>query len=475
MTLNISLKNFYHTVCFALLYFSIFSHPISIIELIKNPVSISAIPYIVFTFQFLLFLKEYSINSTNFNLKRNYKLFLIITLFFFQLLGLLNAYLNNKLIFNYTKLESVYYLISASAYLLLLFNNRKNYNFLHKANIIQIIILLLVLLTFILYTKKITYGLSPIIIKIELFNFEKIYLANSNGLGRISLILALFFLIISISKRKLNYFIFTLATFFGGITLGYEGKFNTLMLIALVIYIIINSNYKNKIYLFIFFTFLSLSIYSINYNYEKKNLNKDELTKDQQTQALDQQTQALLYFNYNTNRIIKINNTNDELIIKLIRAHPNYDDFQYLIENKLIKEIDNYTTGRLNKFFFFFLYNQNFILGTGPMSDRTISNINGYKVNNDSASAITYTYLTSGILGLILLFYLYGNLIKIFINVKIKKVQLNKTYIKSLILLVFMRSLIENSFAVWGIDFCVLLLSIATFEYYGKEINKNSF
>lgn len=105
------------------------------------------------------------------------------------------------------------------------------------------------------------------------------------------------------------------------------------------------------------------------------------------------------------------------------------------------------------------------------MSDRTIANINGYKVNNNSASAITYTYLTSGIFGLILLLYLYYNLIKIFFYVKIEQVQLNKIYIKSLILLILMRSLIENSFTVWGIDFCVLLLSIVTIEYFSKKKN----
>lgn len=427
--------------------------------------SISAIPYIVFTTQFLLFLKEYSSNSKNLNLKKNYKIFIIITLFFFQLLGLLNAYLNNKLIFNYTNLEAVYYLICSSAYLLLLLNNRENYNFLHKANIIQIIILLLILLTFILNTKQIGYGAVTAEIKIELLNFEKIYIANSNGLGRICLILALFFLIISISKSKLNYFIFTIATFFGGISLAYEGKFNTLMLIALVIYIIVNSNYKNKIYLFIFFIFFSLSIHLINYNY-KKNLISAQLTKDQKTKQL--------YLEHNSNRIFNIQNNNDVSIIDLIRAHPNYNDFQYLIENEFTKKINNYSTGRLNKFFFYFLYNQNFILGTGPMSDRVIANINDYKVNNDSASAITYTYLTSGILGLILLFYFYNNLIKIFFNVKIKKVQYSIIYIKSLILLIFMRSLVENSFTVWGIDFCVLLLSIVSIEYDGKKFNKNS-
>jgi len=108
------------------------------------------------------------------------------------------------------------------------------------------------------------------------------------------------------------------------------------------------------------------------------------------------------------------------------------------------------------------------------MSDRAITNINNYKVNNDSASAITYTYLTSGFLGLILLFYFYYYLIKIFFIAKIEKNQFSKIYIKSLILLIFTRALIENSFTVWGIDFCVLLLSIISIKYYSNKVNQNN-
>jgi len=465
MTLNKSLKNFYHITCFVLLYFTIFSHPKSIIELTKNPVSISSIPYLVFMSQLFFFLKECANNSFKLNLKSNYKLLLIIiALFLSQTIGLFNAYLNNKSIFNYTSLEATYYLTSVSAYILLLFNNKENYHFLHKANIVQIIIFLLILFTFILNAKQISYGAADVKIKLELLNFEKIYTANSNGLGRISVILALFFLIISISKNKLNYYIFIIATFFAGITFAYEGKFNISILVVLVIYIIYNTNYKNKIFLFIFFLFLSLVIYFSNYHYQKKKILAD--TKNQ--------ISKLNNFKYNTTRIINTNVIGDSEILDLIRTHPNYQYFEYFIENKFTNKINNYSTGRLNKFIYFFLYNKNFILGTGPMSDRAITNINNYKVNNDSASAITYTYLTSGFLGLILLFYFYYYLIKIFFIAKIEKNQFSKIYIKSLILLIFTRALIENSFTVWGIDFCVLLLSIISIKYYSNKVNQNN-
>jgi hypothetical protein len=458
----LSTRNFFNITCFILLYFSIFSHPTSIIEIAKNPANFSSIPYIIFITQFFFFLKGWSKNI--FYLKNNNKSLLIFALFISQLIGFLNAYLNNKIIFNQNNVEAIYYLTSASAYILLLFNNRGNYNFLSKANIIQIIILLLILLTFLFNSKNISYGAVQIIIKLELLNFEKLYIANSNGLGRISAILALTFFTIFIYKKKSNFYFFIIATIFGGICFAYEGKFNTIIFIALIIYLIVNSNYKNKIYLFIFFIFSSTLLYLANYNY-KKNL---IISKD-----ADLEIRELKNFEYNTSRILNIQINNDLEIISLIRAHPNYNNFEYIIENKFTKKFNDYLTGRVNKFIFFSMYNQNFLLGTGPMSDRAIANLNDYKTNNDSASAITYTYLTSGILGLIILFYLYYELIKIFFNQK-NKIPLNIIFVKSVILLILMRSLIENSFTVWGIDFSVLVLSIITIEHYCQNINKNN-
>jgi hypothetical protein len=464
MALILSTRNFFNITCFILLYFSIFSHPTSIIEIAKNPVNFSSIPYIIFITQFFFFLREWSSNILY--LKNNNKSLLVFALFISQLIGFLNAYLNNKLIFNQNNVEAIYYLTSASAYILLLFNNRENYNFLSKANIIQIIILLLILLTFLFNSKSISYGAVQIIIKLELLNFEKLYIANSNGLGRISAILALTFFTIFIYKKKSNFYFFIIATIFGGVCFAYEGKFNTIIFVALIIYLIVNSNYnyKNKIYLFIFFIFSSTLLYLANYNY-KKNL---IISKD-----ADLEIRELKNIEYNTSRILNIQINNDLEIISLIRAHPNYNNFEYIIENKFTKKINDYLTGRVNKFIYFSMYNQNFLLGTGPMSDRAIANLNDYKTNNDSASAITYTYLTSGILGLIILFYLYYKLIKIFFNQKIK-IPLNIIFIKSVILLILMRSLIENSFTVWGIDFSVLVLSIITIEHYCQNISKNN-
>jgi hypothetical protein len=201
-----------------------------------------------------------------------------------------------------------------------------------------------------------------------------------------------------------------------------------------------------------------------NYNYKKNLITSEDV-------ALERR--ELKNFEYNTARIINIQINNDLEIISLIRAHHNYNNFKYIIENKFTKKFNDYLTGRVNKFIFFSMYNQNFLLGTGPMSDRAVANLNDYRTNNDSASGITYTYLTSGILGLIILFYLYYNLIKIFLNQKIK-IPLNIIFIKSLILLILIRSLIENSFTVWGIDFSVIALSIITYEHYCQNINKNN-
>ena len=169
MSFQLSKKNFFHLTSFILLYFSIYTQPKSIIEIVKNPMTISIIPYIVFTTQSFFFLKYFSSNILY--LKKNIQILLIFFLFFSQCVGLLNALINNKSIFNLNNLEAVYYLISAFALILLIFNNREDQKLVFKLNIAQFMILLLVLFFFIFISKNISYGSHEIILKSTLLNF----------------------------------------------------------------------------------------------------------------------------------------------------------------------------------------------------------------------------------------------------------------------------------------------------------------
>lgn len=424
--------------------------------------TILIIPYIVFATQFFFFLKYFSSNVLY--LRKNIQILLIIFLFFGQWIGLLNAYINNKYIFNFNNLEAVYYLISTFALILLVFNNRENQKLLFKLNIAQIMILSLVLFLFIFINKNISYGSNEIILKSTLLNFEKVYFANSNGLGRISAVITLLLFTIAIRKNKINYFIFIISTIFGGIVISFEGKFNIIGLVMCIIYILFNINFKNKIILFFVFFFLSTTFYLAHYNYKKNLLN----TVGQEVE------QAKRYFDYNSLRILNFKKNDEKILINLIRLHPSYENYKYLIENKVLEIMNNLSTGRLHKFIYFSLHNENYLIGTGPMSDRVLAKLNNYNVNNDSASVITYTFLTSGILGLVILFYFYLNIIKIIIIKRSKIIPLNIIFFQSLILLILMRGFFENSFSVWGIDLAVLVLSVITVINYYNNFNKNN-
>ena len=435
--------------------------------------TILIIPYIVFATQFFFFLKYFSSNILY--LKKNVLILLIIFLFFGQWIGLLNAYINNKHIFNFNNLEAVYYLISTFALILLVFNNRENQKLLFKLNIAQIMILSLVFFLFIFINKNISYGSHEIILKSTLLNFEKVYFANSNGLGRISAVITLLLFTIAIRKNKINYFIFIISTVFGGIVMSFEGKFNIIGLVICIIYIIFNINFKNKIILFFLFFFFSTTFYLAHYNYKKNLLlNTGEQVKEDTKAYFDYNSSTKAYFDYNSLRVLNFKDNDEKILIDLIRLHPSYENYKYLKEDKVLKKMNNLSTGRIHKFIYFSLHNQNYLIGTGPMSDRALAKLNSYKVNNDSASVITYTFLTSGILGLLILFYFYLNIIKIIFIKSSKVIPLNIIFFQSLILLILMRGFFENSFSVWGIDLVVLVLSVITIINYYNNFNKNN-
>ncbi len=109
------------------------------------------------------------------------------------------------------------------------------------------------------------------------------------------------------------------------------------------------------------------------------------------------------------------------------------------------------------------------IIGNGPQADRMIKKIkmekNEVAVGKQSASsAIIYTYASSGILGVILLFYFYYRISKtIFKNLFIK-INTSRNYLKTtsifIIIYLLFRSLVESSIAVIGIDYILISLNV---------------
>jgi O-antigen ligase len=127
-------------------------------------------------------------------------------------------------------------------------------------------------------------------------------------------------------------------------------------------------------------------------------------------------------------------------------------------------------------------YDKNKLFGYGPQADRVIISkyfIKKKKVErygNNISNGLIYTFLSGGYLSVLLFAFLY--LINIFYIFKYIKTSEKKEDLPnqlSFIYIIFfsIRSLFENSYAVWGIDFMFLLISMAIINYqFSSKKNK---
>ena len=121
-------------------------------------------------------------------------------------------------------------------------------------------------------------------------------------------------------------------------------------------------------------------------------------------------------------------------------------------------------------------YNYKKIFGYGPQGDRFFlkdfndTNKKGY--GDNSSNIFVYTLLSGGIISITLLILFFYEILKIFIKNK-KLIFLNKNSIYlnfSILCLIFfsIRSLFENSFGLFSIDFLIMCLSVFFITNYTK-------
>ena len=112
------------------------------------------------------------------------------------------------------------------------------------------------------------------------------------------------------------------------------------------------------------------------------------------------------------------------------------------------------------------------ILGKGPQADRYLLTnyidrnkniINFFVYENNASNAILYSYLCAGVFGLFAIIFIYANFLKlIYKNIFIKKnffrnnILHNFSIVTSSYLII--RSIFENSFSVFSVDFMFLIL-----------------
>jgi hypothetical protein len=157
------------------------------------------------------------------------------------------------------------------------------------------------------------------------------------------------------------------------------------------------------------------------------------------------------------NNILKINSVSD------YSKDPNVKGF--------LRPIDpaSFTSNRFDDWQEILKKNNNIFLGNGMMGDRWI-------INQTASNLILYNYASSGIVGVFLIalfvlrsFFICSKII-LFHEKKINKhnyILLSACYIQYFLM---GRSLVETSFAVFGIDFLIFFAAyFFTEEYYNKK------
>ena len=125
-------------------------------------------------------------------------------------------------------------------------------------------------------------------------------------------------------------------------------------------------------------------------------------------------------------------------------------------------------------------YNYKKIFGYGPQGDRYLLKDDTpmtRKYGDNSSNNFIYTLLSGGIVSTLLLILFFYEILKIFIkNKKLLFFNKNSMYLNfSILCIIFfsIRSLFENSFGLFSIDFLIMCLSVFFITSYTKKIITN--
>ena len=156
----------------------------------------------------------------------------------------------------------------------------------------------------------------------------------------------------------------------------------------------------------------------------------------------------------------------------------NLDLKNELLENRALS--DHSSSGRIEIWNETLkLFEKNKVFGYGPQGDRFILKKSEVKDKfyNNSSNALIYSLLSGGYFGILVMFLIYLNIIfKIYICLKKLKIfdDYNQITLKLTVcytIFFLIRSLFENSFSLFSIDFMIFILSATYIENYLKTIS----
>jgi hypothetical protein len=252
---------------------------------------------------------------------------------------------------------------------------------------------------------------------------------RSTGLGRMLLLIFFFLFFIKDEFKDFKKFIIYLALFIVSVCLyGTQARGALIGLPILIIYYLffLNDKILKKMTIIIFLVMLPILIFEVSISKSSKRINQEKTEID----------------DFYKNR----------LTTKTASDSGRFEIWKNSID--IIKE-------------------EKLIFGIGPQGDRRLIGkyleknklIKNFKVlENNSSNAIIYSYLSGGVVCFFILIFIYFLIIKIvyknlFINKFINKNNYLHNFSLVTVIYLLLRSLYENSFTIYGIDFVFFLIT----------------
>ena len=350
---------------------------------------------------------------------------LLILFFFIQSIGLL---------FNENPNINLYYSIASINVVLTTYIFKNYFSKSDTNNLLKISILIL-LLVFVYFSFN--YIKQSIILykdlytvwgKININSFYNFYeTPKPTGLSRTALLILIFFSIISFHYK--NNFLISLIT---------------ILTVSMVILL------SSRLILLILIIFMIFYLFYFQIFKRKKTMNFFK-------NFILYPTILIFFFNIflNFNSNIKVDNDNLKINIFENKIKRN---FPTLKKDSNKEALEYFTSGRSKDWRDILQKNNKIIIGNGVMGDR-------FLINQTASNMLIYSYASSGIIGAILIFLIC---LKIFINtinlISKRKEILETPYILVSCLIIttlLLRSTLETSFGVFGIDLLMFCTSVA--------------
>ena len=462
-------KLLFYVITILVAFLSILIHPVNIFFFINSinyyanflvTITFFVHLYFLFKYNFFFYIKE-----------KVFYFFPLLLIFFLPVIGFFNSLIHTSVQFIEVGIYSLYYFMSTSL-ILIIFTNILGEKKKLKINLMYFLFIFLFIINFLIILNLKEFGYGLLVLNIS--NDTQLHI-NSNGIGRFFAITTIICGAVYLNKNikvHLKLIAAIIFFYFLFLTIITEGRLNLLIVLFGIFFLIFFSRVNVFVKLFLQFIILVFIVLSHNQyaDYKIKKIEGEMIINDAEKNV--EISRKIGNLKANSRRIYQSLETQNNFI--RCKICPEF--LKNEKPNIILEKLNNITNGRFYKWSVILYTNPKRIFGNGSNADRVIlSNkfleIEYGNVNNDSASSIIYMYAASGIVGcMTLLIFLLLIFAKFIDDYKKNYLKNNSAIVCTwaIIIMVIIRSLFENSYAILSVDLFVMIASLTFLNIFKK-------